>query len=121
MTQNLTPKSSFDQEKFHTHVRKLFVKPDDQIGRAVHAAMGISGEAGELIDAVKKSWIYNKELDLDNIIEECGDCLFYIAALLNQYGFKLSDAADHNYKKLAKRYPQGYTDQAAQDRADKAE
>jgi hypothetical protein len=29
----------------------------------LHAALGISGEAGELLDAVKKSFIYGKVLD----------------------------------------------------------
>lgn len=118
LIQNLKP--AFDEEKFHAHVRKLFIKPIDQMGRAVHAVMGVSGEAGELIDALKKAWIYGKDLDHQNLIEECGDCMFYLAALLDQFGYTMSDAAEANYIKLSKRYPQGYTDRAAQDRADKA-
>lgn len=108
----------FDEQQFHEHVRRLFIKPDDVQGRALHAAVGIAGESGEILDAMKKTWIYEKPLDLVNIIEECGDCLFYIAALLDQYGFTLGYAAA-NYEKLARRYPYGYTDQAAIARADK--
>ena len=35
----------------------------------IHAAMGIAGEAGELLDAVKKHVVYDKELNMGNIIE----------------------------------------------------
>lgn len=109
----------FNEVKFHAHVRRLFIKPDDQLGRALHAAVGASGEAGELLDAIKKTWIYGKPLDHENLIEEVGDCMFYLAALLDQYGYTLGQAADANYAKLAKRYPVGYTDSAAIERADK--
>ena len=97
------------------------MKPDDSIGRVVHAAVGVAGEGGELLDAAKKAWIYGAELDTDNILEECGDCLFYLVALLHECGFDLEDAMKYNLLKLAKRYPEGYTDEAAITRADKAE
>jgi hypothetical protein len=35
----------------------------------LHCVVGISGEAGELLDAVKKTWVYGKALDHDNLIE----------------------------------------------------
>lgn len=106
-------------KEFQTHVTRLFVKPSDSIGRMVHASMGIAGEAGEVVDAVKKTWIYGNPLDTENILEECGDLLFYIQALLTENGFTMDEAIAHNIAKLAKRYPQGYTDQAAIARADK--
>lgn len=106
---------------FAAHVDRLFVKPDDQIGKLLHAAVGVAGEAGELLDAIKKSWIYGKELDRDNLLEECGDTLFYVAALLRHAGFTLEQAMEHNIAKLSVRYPNGYTDQAARDRADKVD
>ena len=55
----------------------------------VHMAMGVSGEAGELLDAIKKSTIYRKPLDKENIIEECGDILFFTQGILNYYALKL--------------------------------
>jgi NTP pyrophosphatase (non-canonical NTP hydrolase) len=108
-------------DEFGEHVGKLFIKPSDHAGRCVHAAMCVAGEGGELIDAVKKHWIYGAELDTANILEECGDVLFYVAALLGEVGYNLNDAMVHNVAKLKKRYPQGFTEQAARDRADKAE
>lgn len=105
--------------QFRDHVLRLFIKPEDIQGRMVHASMGIAGEAGEVVDAVKKTWIYGKQLDRENILEECGDLLFYIQALLTENGFTLDNAMAHNVAKLSIRYPEGYTDQAAIDRADK--
>lgn len=106
-------------EEFTEHVARLFVKPQDHIGRTLHAAVGIAGEAGEVLDAVKKTWIYGKELDRENLLEESGDLIFYITALLTENGFTLEEAMQANIAKLAKRYPQGYTDSAAIERADK--
>lgn len=107
-------------ERFEANCDRLFVKPADHVGKLVHAAMGVAGEGGELLDAVKKHWVYGKELDRENILEECGDAMFYIAVLLKHCGYTLEQAMQHNMAKLNKRYPEGYTDRAAQDRADKA-
>lgn len=109
----------FATNEFAEHVARLFVKPSDETGRMVHAAMGISGEAGELIDAIKKTWIYGKPLDRENVLEESGDLLFYLQALLTECGFTIDEAMTANVGKLRKRYPQGYTDAAAIARADK--
>lgn len=105
--------------EFQENCRRLFVKPEDEGGKLLHAAVGIAGEAGELLDAIKKTWIYGKPLDRENLIEECGDALFYISALLDNCGSNLQEAMYENMVKLNKRYPSGYTDQAAQERADK--
>jgi len=105
--------------EFESNVSRLFIKPADRQGRILHAAVGIAGEAGEILDGVKKSWIYGKPEDAANILEECGDALFYIVALLQQYGFTLADAQAANVAKLQKRYPDGYSDADAITRKDK--
>ena len=105
--------------EFEIHVHRLFVKPEDQLGRQLHAAVGVAGEAGEVLDAIKKHWIYGAELDIENVLEECGDLLFYVTALLINSGFTIDEAMKHNIAKLKSRYPDGYTDQAAQERLDK--
>jgi NTP pyrophosphatase (non-canonical NTP hydrolase) len=106
--------------QYQAMVRRLFVKPQDKTGRLVHAAMGISGEAGEIVDAVKKHSIYGKPLDTENVLEECGDVLFYLVAMLQECGYTLMDAMEHNQNKLAKRYPNGWNEQDAIERKDKA-
>jgi len=86
----------------------------------LHAAVGISGEAGELLDAIKKNWVYNKELDNENVKEELGDLMFYITAMLLLQGITLDEVLQANVTKLEKRYAGlQYTDAAAQARADK--
>ena len=44
---------------------------------ALHMAIGVSGEAGELLDTIKKFAIYQKPLDFTNLVEELGDIEFY--------------------------------------------
>ncbi len=106
---------------FDVHVSRLFVKPADRQGRLNHATLGVTSEAGELATAVKKAWIYGSELDKENVLEEVGDSLFYLTALLHECGSCLQDAIDHNMAKLAKRYPEGFSEAAALARADKAD
>lgn len=85
----------------------------------IHMIMGIVGEAGELLDAIKKHTIYNKPLDLENIIEELGDLDFYTEGLRQILGLSRDEILAHNIKKLSKRYQDGYSDKAAQERIDK--
>lgn len=85
-----------------------------------HAATGTAGEAGELLDAIKKHVVYNKELDRENVIEELGDMEFYMEALRQKLGITRHETLFHNHNKLMKkRYPNGYSDAAAIARADK--
>jgi NTP pyrophosphatase (non-canonical NTP hydrolase) len=86
----------------------------------LHMAVGVSGEAGELLDAVKKHAVYTKPLDRDNIIEELGDLEFYMAGLRDALGITRQETLAANIRKLSLRYSTGsYTDQQAQARADK--
>jgi len=85
-----------------------------------HADRGLSGEAGELTDAVKRHLDYGLPLDIDNIEEEVGDALFYLQTICTLTGLRLDAAMEANIAKLQKRFPEGFTQQAAVDRADKA-
>lgn len=86
----------------------------------IHSAMGVAGEAGELIDAVKKHVIYQKPLDVENMIEELGDLEFYMQDLREKIGVTRDQCLMANMQKLAKRYAgYGYTDKQAHDRNDK--
>lgn len=114
---------------FPQMVRAL-AKPGDAIiasmtpesAHLLHMAVGISGEAGELLDAIKKSVIYNKPIDIVNVIEELGDLEFYMQGLRDALALNRSETIDATIKKLSKRYKGfEYSDQAAQDRADKTE
>lgn len=94
--------------------------PDDC--HRLHMAIGISGEAGELLDAVKKATIYRKPLDIANIREECGDLLFYIVGILDSIGTDLDSVIAENVGKLSLRYRSlNYTNADAIARLDKME
>ena len=106
------------------------VKPGAEIVRQLtptqahllHMAVGVSGEAGELLDAVKKHCVYQQQIDLDNIKEEAGDILFYLTGLLNELDMSLEECINANTAKLSKRYASGsYSNEAAIARADKVE
>ena len=87
----------------------------------MHMTIGISGEAGELLDAIKKQVIYRKPLDMENVIEELGDLEFYMEGVRQGLGITREQCLEANIAKLGKRY-EGlkYSDTAAQDRADKS-
>ena len=86
----------------------------------LHGAVGTSGESGELLDAVKKCWVYQKDLDVDNVIEELGDLRFYMQVIMNTLHISEYQVLSHNAAKLSKRYAGlKYSDSAAQTRADK--
>jgi len=113
----------------HPEMVKRLVKSGDQIKQdltsddcnLIHAIMGICGEAGELLDTVKKSTIYRKPLDIENIKEEIGDALFYIEQLCQATNLTIEECLAANINKLSKRYPNfEYTNQKAQERLDKA-
>ena len=87
--------------------------------RLLHSVMGLSGEVGELTDAVKKTIMYNKPLDVINVIEEAGDILWYMSLLLDEVGSSFEEAMKVNHDKLEKRFPTGFTEQLAQERRDK--
>ena len=87
----------------------------------LHMAVGASGEAGELLDAIKKHTIYQKDLDVDNVKEEIGDLLFYMFNIMQSVGLTFEDVLQHNVGKLSVRYSSGkYSNQQARERADKA-
>jgi NTP pyrophosphatase (non-canonical NTP hydrolase) len=115
------------RKQYSTMVKLLF-KPGEDILKTMspddmelnHAALGVAGEAGELVDALKKYLMYRNPLDRKNVVEELGDLEFYMEAIRQNTGIERAETLDANYNKLMnKRYPNGYSDQAAQARADK--
>lgn len=111
----------------HPQLVAALVKPGEKIAaeltgsdaNLLHMVIGISGEAGELLDAIKKAVIYRKELDRTNVIEELGDIEFYLEGLRQELGVSREECLAANVAKLQKRYGDKYSDSAAQIRADK--
>jgi len=102
-------------------VKELSPKQSDLL----HMVIGISGEAGELLDAVKKNAIYQKDLDRINVIEELGDLEFYMEGLRQALNITREETLQHNIDKLftgeKARYKQAkYSNTQAQVRSDKS-
>ncbi len=117
-------------QEIHANMVVALAKPGETIraeltahdAHLVHMTIGISGEAGELLDAIKKAAVYRKPLDRANVIEELGDIEFYMEGLRQGLGITREETLQANIAKLSKRYGQfEYSDQAAQNRADKPE
>lgn len=84
-----------------------------------HCALGIAGEVGEVVDLVKKSVYYGKDMDLDHLEEEIGDVMFYLVNLATMYNLSMEDILEKNIVKLEKRYPSGFNKKDAVERKDK--
>jgi NTP pyrophosphatase (non-canonical NTP hydrolase) len=121
-------KPTTDPKEYRNFVRSLCkagsiiaaeMTPDD--AHKLHMAVGASGEAGELLDAIKKAVIYRKPLDIANVREECGDILFYVTGLLDSIGCNLDEVIRENMEKLSLRYQSlSYSNHAAITRSDKS-
>lgn len=83
------------------------------LSRLMHAAMGMCTEAGEFQDVLKKRLAYGKDVDYVNLMEECGDLLWYIALALDATGYTMSECMERNIAKLKTRYPQLFTSERA--------
>ena len=73
----------------------------------VYPTLGLTGEAGEVAEKVKKV-IRDHQGQLSpeakvEIGKELGDVLWYVAAIASDLGFTLSDIAEMNLQKLASR------------------
>lgn len=116
----MTP-NEYQLESMRTmpEIYPMFSNLNEQQIQIMHASLGISSEAGELSDAVKKHMIYSRPIDSENIKEECGDLLWYIALMLQYNGYTMEQAMQHNINKLRIRYPEKFTEEHAAKRLDK--
>ena len=70
---------------------------------------GLVGEAGELIDHIKKVLYHGHKPDIAYIKKELGDQLWYLSGLASVLCIPLDEVAIENINKLKKRYPQGFS------------
>lgn len=79
-----------------------------ELGGVLNAALGLSGEVGELNDMLKKWVFYEKQLDIDHAKKEAGDICWYLAMLCESFGWSLDEIMQINIDKLKARYPEGF-------------
>lgn len=116
-------------ETDHANMVASLAKPGEQIAAEItgpeahllHMAVGVAGEAGELLDVIKRYAIYRQGLDRAHLIEELGDLEFYLEGIRAGVGIAREEVLSNNIDKLSVRYSRGtYTDHDATHRADKA-
>lgn len=77
----------------------------------LYPAIGLAGEAGELMNKVQKIFRDDRNKvtkeKKDEIKEELGDVLWFAAQLATELGIQLSDVAKGNMKKLESRRKRG--------------
>lgn len=71
-------------------------------------ALGLTGEAGEVADEIKKILYHNKSPNYSALVLELGDVLWYTTYLAHMLGYTLDDVMRINVDKLRKRYPNGW-------------
>lgn len=74
----------------------------------IDAALGLTGEAGEVADLVKKANYQGHILDKDAVMKELGDVAWYIALACQGLGVTMQEVFQMNVDKLKKRYPDGF-------------
>lgn len=91
-------------------------------GPLYYTALGLTGEAGEVANKVKK--IYRGDLPpgvsggkiRDDIVKELGDVLWYVAEMASVLGVSLEDVAKINVTKLQARQSLGSIKGSGDDR-----
>jgi len=70
-----------------------------------HASLGIGGEAGEILDHVKKAAFNNRVFDHNHVVAEVGDLMWYLNLLVDSLGTTWDHVLSVNIAKLEARYP----------------
>jgi len=79
-------------------------KPDNVL--ALYA-LGLTGEAGEVAEKVKKFYRDRTGIDHKALLKELGDVVWYATAISRWLGYTLQDVMDANVAKLNDRHARG--------------
>jgi NTP pyrophosphatase (non-canonical NTP hydrolase) len=107
-----TSAASTDYAAFLSRLTELETL-DCDVPRLLTAAVGMSAEAGEFTEIVKKIIFQGKpytEENIEHLKIELGDILWYAAQACMALDVSFEDVMERNYKKLSARYPEGTFD-----------
>ncbi|AXF39860.1 hypothetical protein BMBphi_gp012 [Bacillus phage vB_BthS_BMBphi] len=120
--------NTFTFSDFDTSVKRTW-KDQDFKDAVSNASLGLTGEAGEVADLIKKAIYHGRNFDercptakaikVSDVKDELSDVLFYVSAMAQEFGFTLEDVARHNKEKLEKRYEKGFTVEESAKKKDK--
>jgi NTP pyrophosphatase (non-canonical NTP hydrolase) len=110
--QTTSPASS-DFAQLLARMTELEANNDADVPRLLTAALGISAEAGEFTEVVKKIILQGKPYNEENVFHmkrELGDICWYLAQACMALDTNFREVMEMNYEKLSARYPEGAFD-----------
>jgi len=110
--QTTSPASS-DYAELLSRFSQLEVQSDVDVPRLLTAALGITAEAGEFTEVVKKIFLQGKPYSEESVFHmkrELGDIMWYIAQACMALDTNFREIMEMNYEKLSARYPEGAFD-----------
>ena len=102
---------------FQEMISALYILDEDgkkfnvSIPELLTAAVGLTAEAGEFTEIVKKLIFQGKPLTEDNVThlkKEAGDVLWYLSTACTALNMSINDLMILNVEKLSARYPNGF-------------
>ncbi len=88
----------------------------DHQAMLMHAALGLSSEAGEVAGILQKIY-QGHSFDRIHLAKELGVVLWMVAEVCEALGVQLSSVAEMNLAKLRARYPDGFDPEKSRHRA----
>lgn len=96
-----------DLNKYYEFTDTVWREPATHVTPLKHdlaiCALGLAGEAGEVIEKIKKLIHYNRDVDLDDMEKELGDVIFYWVRLVKLCGLDPNAVIEANVDKLMDR------------------
>ncbi len=100
-------------DEYQKQAQQTVINNKDPLMDKTIWVLGVSGEAGEIVEKWKKIIAYeNGEITDDKkaeLAKEMGDVLWYVAALAGSLDISLQEVAETNIKKVLSRKQRGVT------------
>mgnify|MGYP003155362336 FL=1 len=109
----VTSDPSKDIAQLFRRMTDLEVEQDADVPRLLTAALGLTAEAGEFTEVVKKIILQGKPYNNENVFHmkrELGDICWYIAQACMALDTTFDEIIEMNVEKLKARYPGGEFD-----------
>ena len=82
---------------------ECYTVPNDSLIRIMHGIIGVMTESGEMLEILRDALFESKELDIVNLQEENGDCMWYQALMHDVMGKTFEQTQKQNIDKLQKK------------------
>ena len=108
-----TSRPSLDYPTLASRLAELEVRDDCNVSQLMTAAFGLSAEAGEFTEVVKKIFLQGKPYNEENAFHmkrELGDICWYLAQACMALDTTFDEVIEMNVEKLKARYPGGEFD-----------